>query len=105
MAWQWVVGRAASLTCNLCFGIDVTLTPSRSWANKLQPSLLGLSLRLCDPAEGLGQVWHILDVLEGSPAEVSMYAVLPCCLSTDTLPFRSRRAQVGQLLSNHQVEP
>ena len=52
--------------------IDVTLTPSRSWANKLQPSLLGLSLRLCDPAEGLGQVWHILDVLEGSPAEVSL---------------------------------
>lgn len=28
-------------------------------------------MRLCDPAEALGQVWHILDVLDGSPAEVS----------------------------------
>jgi hypothetical protein len=60
----------------LCCLLDVTLTPSRSWANKLQPSLLGLSLRLCDPAEGLGQVWHILDVLEGSPAEVSLRSIV-----------------------------
>ena len=28
-------------------------------------------MRLCDPAEALGKVWHILDVLDGSPAEVS----------------------------------
>ncbi|GHJ87430.1 hypothetical protein NliqN6_3832 [Naganishia liquefaciens] len=56
----------------------VTLTPSRVWHNSssdkqqtttLRPSLLGLSMRLCDPGEALGQVWHILEVLEGSPAE------------------------------------
>jgi hypothetical protein len=60
---------------------DVTLTPSRVWHNpstdrqqsaSLRPSLLGLSMRLCDPGEALGQVWHILEVLEGSPAEVSL---------------------------------
>lgn len=74
---------------------DVTLIPSRRWAPAsssnstsghtsttpsqtasgassqyiLGPSLLGLSLKQCDPSEALGQVWHILDVLEGSPAE------------------------------------
>jgi hypothetical protein len=32
-------------------------------------------MRLCDPAEALGQVWHILDVLDGSPAEVSRIRV------------------------------
>lgn len=34
-----------------------------------QPSLLGLSMRICDPASSLDAVWHILEVLEGSPAE------------------------------------
>jgi hypothetical protein len=29
-------------------------------------------MRLCDPGEALGQVWHILEVLEGSPAEVGL---------------------------------
>ncbi|KAJ9122537.1 hypothetical protein QFC22_001966 [Naganishia vaughanmartiniae] len=56
----------------------VSLTPSRVWGRptsdhqqtaSLRPSLLGLSMRLCDPGEALGQVWHILEVLEGSPAE------------------------------------
>jgi hypothetical protein len=59
---------------------DITLVPSRQWSSpssssdqtRLGPSLLGLSLKLCDPSEALSQVWHILEVLEGSPAEVSL---------------------------------
>ncbi|KZT53827.1 hypothetical protein CALCODRAFT_486066 [Calocera cornea HHB12733] len=59
----------------------VSLTPSRAWAlahaqntnqpkdPNAQPSLLGLSLRLCDPTHALENVWHILEVMEGSPAE------------------------------------
>ncbi|KAF8312545.1 hypothetical protein DL93DRAFT_2098268 [Clavulina sp. PMI_390] len=34
-----------------------------------KPSLLGLSMRICEPAIALDNVWHILEVLEGSPAE------------------------------------
>jgi hypothetical protein len=34
-----------------------------------QPSLLGLSMRMCEPEYALDNVWHVLDVLEGSPAE------------------------------------
>lgn len=34
-----------------------------------QPSLLGLSMRICEPEFALENVWHVLDVLEGSPAE------------------------------------
>ena len=34
-----------------------------------QPSLLGLSMRLCQPETATDNVWHVLDVLEGSPAE------------------------------------
>lgn len=34
-----------------------------------QPSLLGLSMRVCEPELSLDNVWHVLDVLEGSPAE------------------------------------
>jgi S1-C subfamily serine protease len=34
-----------------------------------RPSLLGLSLRLCSPEAALDNVWHVMDVLEGSPAE------------------------------------
>ncbi|KAL7416679.1 GRASP55/65 PDZ-like domain-containing protein [Mrakia frigida] len=34
-----------------------------------QASLLGLSLRFCTPAMALENVWHVLDVMEGSPAE------------------------------------
>ena len=57
---------------------DVRITPSQSWSVSTkavtthadaQPSLLGLSLRLCSPEGALEQVWHILDILEGSPAQ------------------------------------
>lgn len=34
-----------------------------------KPSLLGLSMRICNPELALDNVWHVLDVLEGSPAE------------------------------------
>ncbi|KPV73191.1 uncharacterized protein RHOBADRAFT_17459, partial [Rhodotorula graminis WP1] len=34
-----------------------------------EPSLLGLSLRLCNPHHALDQVWHVLEILEGSPAQ------------------------------------
>lgn len=34
-----------------------------------QPSLLGLSMRMCEPEFAIDNVWHVLDVLEGSPAE------------------------------------
>ncbi|KAG8745325.1 hypothetical protein FRC10_008342 [Ceratobasidium sp. 414] len=53
----------------------VSLTPSRKWTSLLppppdaKPSLLGLSMRLCTPEFSLDNVWHILDVHEGSPAE------------------------------------
>ncbi|KAF8527513.1 GRASP55/65 PDZ-like domain-containing protein, partial [Hysterangium stoloniferum] len=54
----------------------VTVTPSRIWSEQennalstSQPSLLGLSMRLCQPDLALDNVWHVLDVLEGSPAE------------------------------------
>ena len=33
------------------------------------PSLLGLSMRLCHPPIATDSVWHVLDVIEGSPAE------------------------------------
>ncbi|KAG8750105.1 hypothetical protein FRC12_013075 [Ceratobasidium sp. 428] len=53
----------------------VSLTPSRKWTSLLppppdaKPSLLGLSMRLCTPEFSLDNVWHILDVHDGSPAE------------------------------------
>ncbi|KZP31518.1 hypothetical protein FIBSPDRAFT_945044 [Athelia psychrophila] len=60
----------------------VPITPSRAWAmpNSLengktgngsneQPSLLGLSMRMCEPQLSTDNVWHVMDVLEGSPAE------------------------------------
>lgn len=34
-----------------------------------QPSLLGLSMRVCEPEFSLDNVWHVLDILENSPAE------------------------------------
>lgn len=34
-----------------------------------QPSLLGLSMRMCEPQLSTDNVWHVMDVLEGSPAE------------------------------------
>ena len=76
-------------------GTDVQLVPSRTWVEEAmkangeegsseapdrnqnqeegrKPSLLGLSLRVCNPARALESVYHVLDVLEGSPAEVSL---------------------------------
>lgn len=59
----------------------VPITPSRDWSIPHtipdpqepeavpKPSLLGLSMRLCEPETSLDNVWHVLDVLEGSPAE------------------------------------
>ena len=60
----------------------VPITPSRAWSLRHvdvlnqqesepehQPSLLGLSMRICEPEFALENVWHVLDVLEGSPAE------------------------------------
>ncbi|WVQ79230.1 hypothetical protein IAT38_001326 [Cryptococcus sp. DSM 104549] len=65
---------------------EVHLVPSRAWAEEAmrqageldangagggKPSLLGLSLRVCNPAHALESVYHVLDVLEGSPAEMA----------------------------------
>jgi GRASP55/65 PDZ-like domain len=57
----------------------VPITPSRAWSSPkspiqnnnddLQPSLLGLSMRMCGPELSGDNVWHVMDVLEGSPAE------------------------------------
>lgn len=66
---------------NLCI-IVVSVVPSRVWSQQsispndshhpppsAQPSLLGLSMRLCQLEQAADNVWHVLDVLEGSPAE------------------------------------
>lgn len=55
------------------------IVPSRTWSlqqdehltngNDAQPSLLGLSMRICEPESATENVWHVLDVIEGSPAE------------------------------------
>lgn len=37
----------------------------------MQPSLLGLSLRLCNPDGALENVWHILDIRDDSPAAMA----------------------------------
>jgi len=57
----------------------VPITPSRKWSlqsNEIngsdvnsKPSLLGLSMRICEPEKSMDNVWHVLDVIEGSPAE------------------------------------
>ncbi|KAI1794805.1 GRASP55/65 PDZ-like domain-containing protein [Ganoderma leucocontextum] len=61
----------------------VPITPSRDWssphvnqpdpqepeATERKPSLLGLSMCICQPEFAMDNVWHVLDVLEGSPAE------------------------------------
>lgn len=56
----------------------VSIIPSRKWALDAMassqqppsnPSLLGLSMRLCEAESALEHVWHILEILEGSPAE------------------------------------
>ncbi|KAI0669175.1 GRASP55/65 PDZ-like domain-containing protein [Trametes maxima] len=60
----------------------VPIIPSRDWSSpyanipdpqepeaERKPSLLGLSMRMCEPEFSMDNVWHVLDVLEGSPAE------------------------------------
>ncbi|KAI0338893.1 hypothetical protein BDW22DRAFT_1432110 [Trametopsis cervina] len=59
----------------------VPIIPSRAWSlphiqfdpqepdAERKPSLLGLSMRMCEPEFAVDKVWHVLDVLEGSPAE------------------------------------
>ncbi|KAI0084786.1 GRASP55/65 PDZ-like domain-containing protein [Irpex rosettiformis] len=59
----------------------VPIIPSREWSlphthpdpkepdEDRKPSLLGLSMRMCEPELTVENVWHVLDVLEGSPAE------------------------------------
>ncbi|RPD62815.1 hypothetical protein L226DRAFT_458135 [Lentinus tigrinus ALCF2SS1-7] len=60
----------------------VPIVPSRDWSSphanipdpqepeaERKPSLLGLSMRMCEPEFAMDNVWHVLDVLEGSPAE------------------------------------
>jgi len=49
--------------------ISASSSSSSSASPQKQPSLLGLSMRVCEPQQALDNVWHILDVLEGSPAE------------------------------------
>ena len=57
--------------------VVVPIVPSRAWVQSkypinesdVKPSLLGLSVRMCEPEFSLENVWHVLDVLEGSPAE------------------------------------
>ncbi|KAF8733680.1 hypothetical protein AX14_003657 [Amanita brunnescens Koide BX004] len=57
----------------------VSIIPSRKWSLQSnetngsdvnpKPSLLGLSMRICEPEKSMDNVWHVLDVIEGSPAE------------------------------------
>ncbi|TIA68700.1 hypothetical protein E3P91_03964 [Wallemia ichthyophaga] len=51
---------------------DVSIVPSIEW-NEIDDSLLGLTLRACDAnramSSALDNVWHILEVITGSPAE------------------------------------
>ncbi|KAG9315723.1 hypothetical protein JVU11DRAFT_3370 [Chiua virens] len=60
----------------------VPIVPSRAWAlaqqpllpledtgSAPQPSLLGLSMRMCEFESATDNVWHVLEVMEGSPAE------------------------------------
>ncbi|EIW80915.1 hypothetical protein CONPUDRAFT_82033 [Coniophora puteana RWD-64-598 SS2] len=57
---------------------EVPITPSRTWSVGRQqsgaeptskPSLLGLSMRMCEYESATDNVWHVMEVLEGSPAE------------------------------------
>jgi len=66
----------------LFYLIVIPIIPSRGWALAqqavatpddsgilAQPSLLGLSMRMCEFEAAMDNVWHVLEVLEGSPAE------------------------------------
>jgi hypothetical protein len=52
-----------------------------------KPSLLGISLRACNPAHALESVYHVLDVLEGSPAEVSEFSRAPLIVDGRARPM------------------
>ena len=50
------------MTCYLTYTSDVSIVPSRTWSDDqsqsgVQPSLLGLTLRLCNPLETVSHVW------------------------------------------------
>lgn len=77
-------GLIISVFMGLAFYLVVPIIPSRAWSQSQpdstgsqnhdpepppQPSLLGLSMRMCEPQNATENVWHVLDVLEGSPAE------------------------------------
>lgn len=66
----------------LLLSVVVPIVPSHDWSSphanipdpqepeaERKPSLLGLSMRICSPEFSMDNVWHVLDVLEGSPAE------------------------------------
>jgi hypothetical protein len=90
--------------------------PSREWSEAAlrasnpsgqdtsRPSLLGLSLRLCNPSSALESVWHILEVLEGSPAEVRLRLseTLQTFLAR-TIGADRRRWQVSIISPRHEV--
>jgi hypothetical protein len=61
--------------------------PNRYWSTTSalaepegEPSLLGLSLRLCNPEGALEQVWHVLEILEGSPAQSAGESEFAACI-------------------------
>lgn len=72
-------GHSHTIPTANCTQKVVPIIPSRVWSQRnnepqkspsnAQPSLLGLSMRLCQPETASDNVWHVLDVLEGSPAE------------------------------------
>ncbi|WVF68462.1 hypothetical protein IAT40_003228 [Kwoniella sp. CBS 6097] len=51
--------------------MSMSMSTTESSTGSPKPSLLGLSLRVCHPANALESVYHVLDVLEGSPAEMA----------------------------------
>lgn len=54
----------------------VRVTPSSDWSKSSTPnqtpSLLGLSLRACDPTHALDQVYHVLGILANSPGQSTL---------------------------------
>jgi hypothetical protein len=71
------VWRAAGVRSLNALRVVVSLIPSGEWSQvqaqidpkepgtEAKPSLLGLSMRLCDPEPSLDNVWHVMDVFEG----------------------------------------
>jgi len=47
---------------------NVTIVPSSTWGGK---GLLGISIRFCSLAGANEHVWHVLDVIENSPAYIA----------------------------------